>query len=217
MIEVLIDDKVQKVSPDMTISMYQTIQKNPKQYNNPSEMLALYLGLTVDELKDLPVDQIRFVEGVLSSHILKPNPDDVVFTFKLNDVTYGLENDWGNMTWGQWVDLEVFSQQDKITDSIHIIMALLYRPVIVEEGTTYKLAPFKSSEVMERAELFRTQLPIAYWFGCANFFFLIVREFISSIENSTKAKMKLIKWMRPITRILPKWLHPKVLRDFTSN
>jgi hypothetical protein len=190
MIEILIDGKVQKVSPEMTIEMYQTIQKNPKKYNNPSEMLALYLGITLDELKDLPVDQIRFVEGVLSSHILKPNPDDVVFTFQLEGVTYGLENDWGNMKWGQWVDLEVFSQQDRITDSIHIIMSLLYRPVIVENGTTYKLTDFKSSEVMERAELFRQNLPIAYWFGCANFFFLIVREYIFNIENSSKTLSK---------------------------
>lgn len=217
MIEILIDDKVQKVNPEMTIELYQKIQKDPKRYTDPSEMLALYLGITKDELKDLPVDQIRFVEGVLSSHILRPNPDDVIFTFQLDGVTYGLENDWGNMKWGQWVDLEVFSQQDKITDSIHIIMALLYRPVIVENGTEYKLSQFKSAEVMERAELFRTNLPVAYWFGCANFFFLIAREFISNIENSTKAKMKLIKWMTPLTRILPKWLHPKVLRDFTSN
>lgn len=217
MIEILIDGKVQKVNPEMTIELYQTIQKNPKRYTDPTEMLALYLGITVDELRDLPVDQIRFVEGVLSSHILRPNPDDVVFTFQHEGITYGLENDWGNMKWGQWVDLEVFSQQDRITDSIHIIMALLYRPVILENGTEYKLSEFKSSEVMERAEIFRKNLPVAYWFGCANFFFLIAREFISNIENSTRAKMKLIKLMTPITRYLPKWLLPKVLRDFTSN
>lgn len=216
MIEILIDGKVQKVNTEMTIELYQTIQKNPLKYTNPSEMLALYLGITVEELKDLPVDQIRFVEGVLSSHILRPNPDDVVFTFQFDGVTYGLENDWGNMKWGQWVDLEVFSQQDKITDSIHIIMALLYRPVVVEKGTEYKLVDFKSAEVMERAEMFRKNLPIAYWFGCANFFFLIAKEFITNIENSTKAKMKLIRLMKPITKILPKWLHPKVLRDSTS-
>jgi hypothetical protein len=216
MIEILIDGKVQKVNTEMTIELYQTIQKNPLKYTNPSEMLALYLGITVEELKDLPVDQIRFVEGVLSSHILRPNPDDVIYTFQLDGVTYGLENDWGNMKWGQWVDLEVFSQQDKITDSIHIIMALLYRPVVVEKGTEYKLVDFKSAEVMERAEMFRKNLPIAYWFGCANFFFLIAKEFITNIENSTKAKMKLIRLMKPITKILPKWLHPKVLRDSTS-
>ena len=217
MIEILIDGKVQKVNPEMTIEMYQTIQKNPNKFKNPSEMLALYLGITLDELKDLPVDQIRFVEGVLSSYILKPNPDDVVFTFQHEGITYGLENNWGNMKWGQWVDLEVFSQEDRITDSIHVIMALLYRPVIVENGTEYKLADFKSSEVMQRAEIFKKALPIAYWFGCANFFFLIVREYISNIENSTRAKMKMVRWMKPITKHLPKWLLPKVLQDFTSN
>ena len=58
MIEILIDGKVQKVNTEMTIELYQTIQKNPLKYTNPSEMLALYLGITVEELKDLPVDQI---------------------------------------------------------------------------------------------------------------------------------------------------------------
>lgn len=217
MIEILLNGKVQKVNPEMTIELYQTIQKNPQNYTTPTQMLALYLGITTDELKDLPVDQIRFVEGVLSSHILTPNPDDVVFTFQHDGVTYGLENDWGNMKFGQWVDMEVFSQADKITDSIHIIMALLYRPVTLVKGTEYKLSDFKSSEVMDRAEVFRKALPVAYWFGCASFFFLIAKEFITSIENSSKATLRLIKMMGPITRHLPSWLLPKVLQGFTPS
>ena len=34
MIEILLDGKVQKVNPEMTIELYQTIQKNPQKYTN---------------------------------------------------------------------------------------------------------------------------------------------------------------------------------------
>lgn len=217
MIEVLIDDQVIKVNPKLTIDKYQKIQGNPVRYNKPEEILGLYLDISVEELRDLPVDQIKFVETALSNYILEPKSRDLVTTFELNGITYGLENDWQNMTWGQWVDLEVYSQSDKLTENIHMIMALLYRPVVSEKGKDYKLEKFKSSLVMERAELFRSNLPIEIWFGVSTFFLQALNEYIMRIDTSLKVKMKIENYLKPVMKILPKWLHPKPLRDSTLN
>ena len=210
MIEVLIDDKVVKVNPKLTIGKYQKIQSNPNKYKTATEVLALYLDIEPNELKDLPVEQIRFVETVLSQHLLQPKSSDLVLTFEINGVTYGLENNWQNMTWGQWVDLEVYSQPDKINDHIHKIMAILYRPVEVEKGTTYKLRKFKSAEVDERAEIFKDNLGIDIWFGVTTFFLLTLKRFTSNTETSLKLRMKIEKYLYPMMTKLPKWLHPKV-------
>ena len=51
MIEVLIDDKVVKINPHLTVEKYQKIMKNPIKYNSQTELLALYLDLTADELR----------------------------------------------------------------------------------------------------------------------------------------------------------------------
>jgi hypothetical protein len=217
MIEVLIDDRVIKVNPKLTIDKYQKIQGNPIRYSKPEEILGLYLDISVDELRDLPVDQIKFVEVSLSNYILEPKTRDLVTTFELNGITYGLENDWQNMTWGQWVDLEVYSQSDKLTDNIHMLMALLYRPVTNEKGKDYKLEKFKSSKVMERADMFKNNLPIEMWFGVSTFFLQTLNAYITHIDNSLKAKMKIESYLKPLRKILPKWLLPKPLPDSTLN
>lgn len=217
MIEVLIDDKVVKVNPKLTIGKYQKIQSNPNKYKTATEVLSLYLDLEPNELKDLPVEQVRFVETVLSQHLFQPKNSDLVLTFEINGVTYGLENDWQNMTWGQWVDLEVYSQPDKINQYIHKIMAILYRPVEVEKGTKYTLRKFKASEVDERAELFQEYLGIDIWFGVTTFFLLTLKEYTSNIETSMKLKMKIERYLNPMMKILPKFLHPKVRYVSTLN
>jgi hypothetical protein len=216
MIEIKLDDKVIQVPTTLTIEKYQTIQQNPEKYNNVSELLALYMGLTSDELKDLPVEQIRFVEKMLSAHLLKPQADTMVYTFEYEGVTYGFENDWGNLSWGQWVDMEVFSQSDVVTQNIHIILALLYRPVKVENGTHYTLTKFKSSEVMERAEKFKN-IDVSIWLGCASFFLFVNERLLNNIETSLKARTRIERMLKPLRRILPKFLLPNPLQDFILN
>lgn len=215
MIKVKLDDRTIEVKPQLTISQYQTIQRNPTKYTSTTEILSLYLGLTSDELKDLPVDQIEFVSGILTQHILNP-VNDLLYTFTHNGVTYGLENDWGNMTWGQWTDMEVFSQDDKITDNIHVLMALLYRPILTEKNGTYKLEKFKSSEVMDRAQEFLT-LPVQYWFSCSNFFFHISKEYVTVTNRSLKRKARRERILWKMMKWIPSFLLPNRLRDSFLN
>jgi hypothetical protein len=217
MIQVQLDEKTINVNTTLTIEKYQKIRSNPIKYSNTSEILSLYLGIEVEELKDLPVDQIRFVEGILTQHLLAPTVTDIIFTFELDGVTYGLENDWGNMTWGQWTDLEVFSQPDKLEQNIHVILSLLYRPIKIDKGQKYTLEKYKSSEVMERAELFRKKLGVDVWFGCASFFLLISNAYITNIKNSMAMRIRIEKYLKPWRKILPKFLLPKQPQDFIFN
>jgi hypothetical protein len=138
-------------------------------------------------------------------------------TFFIDDVEYGFENDWKGMKWGMWVDMEVFSQTDKIYDNIHIIMSILYRPIKERKKDKYIITPYKSSETMERAELFKEKLSVDYWFGAATFFLLMSNQYIKNIKHSLETKIKIFKIVSPILNKLPKFLQPRLLRDFTSN
>jgi hypothetical protein len=215
MIQVKLDDRTIEVEPHLTIKKYQQIQKNPRKYEDHTELLSLYLDITPDELKGLPFEQIKFVESMLTQHMANYN-NEIVLTFQHDGVTYGFENDWGNLKWGQWVDMEVFSQQDKINDNIHILMALLYRPIIVENGKKYKLEKYDSSNVMERAEKF-LELPVVYWYGCSSFFLSISHEYIKIMQNSLELNLWKEKMLKPLRRILPPWLLPKPPQDTILN
>lgn len=215
MIEVKIDDKLIKIDPQLTIGRYQKIQQNPGKYVTPTQILALYMDIDPEELKQMPVDEIKYIESIITKHSEDPKTD-VVLTFEYNGVTYGMENDWGNMTWGQWTDLEVFSQKDKVQENIHIIMALLYRPIIINDGKSYTLEKFDSKTVMKRAEIFK-HIPVDYWFGASTFFLLMSTMFIKDMESSLRVMTQVKKILWRGMKILPNFLIPKRLRDFILN
>lgn len=215
MIKITLDDKTIEVNPNLTIRQYMDMQKNPHKYKTQKQILSFYLGISEDELDGLPVEKVQFIESILSTHIENPKMD-IVYTFNFNGKTYGLENNWGELKWSQWVDMEVFGHKDKITENIHILMALLYREVKVENNNKYSLEPFSSSSVLSRASLF-LDLPISYWFGASNFFFRMSKEYITLIERSLKQRMLYEKWTRPWRKILPKKIQAWLLPDITFN
>ena len=171
MIEIQLNDKVVEVKEEMTISQYQNYQKYKELYDKePGRLLAMYLNVSYNELKDIPKPQVDFVQNYLTGQMMGAEyKDETHFKFTHNGILYGLENDWAKLAWGAWVDLEVFTS-DNLDENIHRIMAILYRPITEEGKKKYKIEPYKSDDIEDRAEIFK-ELPIKYWFGAASFFF----------------------------------------------
>lgn len=215
MIEIEIDDKIIKVETALTIDKFQKINANPEKYKTVGQIIALYLDLTEKDVKNLPVEKIKILETAIYQHLNQEHENQLMYSFTFEGKHYGLENDWANLTWGQWVDMEIFSAPDKVNNSIHVLMALLYREIEIKDGQKYTLEKYDESKVLERAELFKN-LPIQYWYASSNFFFQVAKLYIISIESSLKQKIKLQKkWMNKMKWLPSKWLH-KILPDFTS-
>ena len=213
MIELEIEDKIVQVKPHLTIQQYQRLKSNEEKYQNSSvETLSLYTDIPVNQLKDLPLEQVNFVQEYITSQITSNSMKDELHNiFTHNGVEYGLENDWTKLAWGGWVDLEVFAS-DKIEDNIHYIMAVLYRPVIDRKKGKYIIEPYKADDIEDRANEFLT-LPVNYWFGASVFFFITGNLYISNLESSLIMKNKLNRMMMKGWEILPKWVKKKLPLD----
>ena len=213
MIELEIEDKIVQVKPHLTIQQYQRLKSNEQKYQNSSvETLSLYTDIPVNQLKDLPLEQVNFVQEYITSQITSNSMKDELHNiFTHNGVEYGLENDWTKLAWGGWVDLEVFAS-DKIEDNIHYIMAVLYRPVIDKKKGKYTIKPYKADDIEDRANEFLT-LPVNYWFGASVFFFITGNLYISNLESSLIMKNKLNRMMMKGWEILPKWVKKKLPLD----
>ena len=213
MIELEIEDKIVQVKPHLTIQQYQKLKSNEQKYQNSSvETLSLYTDIPVNQLKDLPLEQVNFVQEYITSQITSNSMKDELHNiFTHNGVEYGLENDWTKLAWGGWVDLEVFAS-DKIEDNIHYIMAVLYRPVIDRKKGKYIIEPYKADDIEDRANEFLT-LPVNYWFGASVFFFITGNLYISNLESSLIMKNKLNRMMMKGWEILPKWVKKKLPLD----
>ena len=172
-LEIKINDEYKVIPNEMTLSMYQQIMLNPELYDNNSlQVMSLYTGIPTNELKDLKSDEIQVIDYLISQRIKIKDTNELALTFIYNNVEYGLENDWSKLSWGAWMDFEVYSTEN-IYSNLHKIMAILYRPLI-KKGTfnvkKYKIVPYKSEEIEDRAEIMK-DVPLSYWLGAAQFFF----------------------------------------------
>lgn len=214
MIEIEVNDKVIEIEPHMTIGQYQDFIQNKTIYEkDPARLLSLYLKIPVNEIKDLPKEQVDFVEQYISNEMIKDfEVDELYETFVFDGIEYGLENDWSKLAWGAWVDFQVLSS-DNVQQNIHRIMAILYRPIISKgKKGKYKIEPYRAAEIEDRAELFK-DIAIKYWLGASSFFLLISTIYTNNIKNSLKSMNKMNRLIMKGWMVLPKWIKRRLQLD----
>jgi hypothetical protein len=213
MIQIEIEDKVVEVNPYLTIEQYQNLKRNMETYkDDPTAVLSLYTNIPVRKLKNLPFEQVKFVQEYITTQFTdKSISDELHNVFTHNGVEYGLENNWQKLAWGAWVDLEVFSSED-IEENIHLLMSVLYRPIKERKKNKYVLEAYDADTIEERANEFLT-LPVNYWFGVSVFFFITVNLYMKDIESSLTMKNRLNLMIMKGWTILPKWVKRKLPLD----
>ena len=213
MIEIQLNDRVVKVQPEITIEQFQRLKHKEDLYkSSPADLLSMLLSVPANELKDLPLNQMEFVQSYLMSQMTETSLKDELYNvFTYDGVEYGLENDWSKLAWGAWMDMEVFSAEN-IEENIHLLMAILYRPIIEKKNGKYKIAPYKADEIEDRAYMFR-QLPVKYWFGASSFFFLTATIYTSNIKSSLTWTNKMNQRIKTGWEILPKWVKKRLPLD----
>ncbi len=216
-VELIIDDEVVQIPDEITLGMYQQMMLTPELYdNNPHMVISLFTKIPLPELKNLQVDQIRLIEAFLSDRFVIPKENELVLKFEYKGQEYGLENDWSKLAWGAWVDFEVYSS-DNIYQNLHKIMAILYRPIISKDKKNvknYKIGPYKSEEIEDRAEIMR-DVPLSYWLGAAQFFFSIVEIYIKNMRDSLALQNKMNEKILIAWKKLPKFLQKRLPLDST--
>jgi hypothetical protein len=213
MIQIEIEDKVVEVNPYLTIEQYQNLKRNMETYkDDPTAVLSLYTNIPVRKLKNLPFEQVKFVQEYITTQFTdKSISDELHNVFTHNGVEYGLENNWQKLAWGAWVDLEVFSSED-IEENIHLLMSVLYRPIKERKKNKYVLEAYDADTIEERANEFLI-LPVNYWFGVSVFFFITVNLYMKDIESSLTMKNRLNLMIMKGWTILPKWVKRKLPLD----
>lgn len=169
----------------------------------------------ISELSGAPVNLLKRVNyneiNYLSNYCLTlfPNTNDFVDRFELNGVKYGFIPDWKKMSFAEWVDLDtLFTKKEKeVMDYIHIITAIMYRPIISENGSKYEIEDYNSDKMIDRSELFKNELDIKYYIGASFFLSQFVNRFLnpshrfSTLTMIQKIKI-LFKHRKMITEIL---------------
>ena len=201
-----------KLDTNVSIRKYQQLQREVKKISqSPAEILAFYLDKPVNEVKKYPKEPVKLMINFLTSQLQEKKDVLIQKTFEHNGVKYGLENEWGKLSWGAWQDFEILSSEN--TDqNIHHIMAILYRPIIKEKGDKYYIKEYEPLDILERSEIFK-DIPVEYWFSASSFFLRIAELYTLDIKNSLESMKKMNKIILRGWRILPKWLQKRLPVD----
>ena len=188
-------NETKKSWDDVTISMW--VELNNIDTESPItkeiEEVAILTDTDSAELRTIPMSEFRKIqESVKFKHT--PPKAEVTLKFDIDGKRYGMIPQLDFISTGEWMDAETW--KDDPINNIHLYAALLYRPIIKEEGEVYEIEPHKSSGFIERANLFKDRLSITVIHGTVLFFSTIATEYIKiladyleSLETQSSMKM----------------------------
>lgn len=200
-----------KVPQYMTVGNYIKFFKIKDLVNEnyfAAKMISELTGAPYEKVMTANRDELYF----LMNEIIKILPTDkpaFVSRFKIDDVEYGFIPEWRKMSFGEFVDLDTLMTKKplEMIDYLHVITAILYRPIIKSKSEKkYTIEKYNSETMEDRAELFKKKLDVEYAIG-AQFFFT---QFAKNYSNYTPISFKmwiLISWIQ--IKLL--WRYRKIL------
>jgi hypothetical protein len=165
-----------------------------KQYMQMLEVQELFANdqnkLNKEILKIFNLEKLTKIEAdkkilEISSYMNAEIP--LVKKFKLSGVEFGFIPNLNNISVGEWVDLDIYQTRK---DSLHKIMAILYRPIINKLGETYSIEPYDGTEKYEKLML---ETDVQIFNSAMVFFYTLSKQLLEDlntyIQNQTKKSL----------------------------
>lgn len=163
-----------KTQKDILAKNYIAYQKyitdNEEDPNKLKVMLNLLYGISYEEYNKTPYTKIlKYVEEI-NNYI--NNNTKLIINFKINNIKYGINPNFADITMGEMLDLD--------TEDIMKQIAILYRPVIKERRKKYLIKEYTGEYDLE---LFNNNITLDIFLGFIGFFLKINEDYLSYTQN----------------------------------
>ena len=207
MIKFKIEDVEYKLPEFISIENYAKIYKVKDLFSDDyfaAKIISIITNAPLEDLLETDYEKVQYLASYILSMIPLKKPE-FIDRFELNNVHYGFFPNWKELTFAEFVDMDTISTKkpDELLDLLHILAAVMYRPIIEEKSKhDYTIEKYDIELMKKRAEIFKTQLDIKYVLGAQFFFILYANRFLSyshlySIPKlSILMKIKLLWMMR---------------------
>jgi hypothetical protein len=183
----------------MTIGNYSKLFKIKDLFEDEmfaAKVINIFTGAPVEDISKCDYNEVNY----LATEIMKLVPKDTskfIDRFELDGVKYGFFPKWQGLSFGEWVDMDTISTkpESELLDLVHILIAIMYRPIISEKSEhDFEIEKYDVHTMTERAELFKNKLDVRYLLG-AQFFFI---KFANRFSNLTQLSLipKITIWKK---------------------
>lgn len=150
-----------------------------------AKLLNILCGVPTEKVLEANYQEVK----VLANYAMGLFPIDkqpFIDRFEINGVKYGFMPSWKKLTFAEYVDLDtlITKKPDEVLDYLHIILAIMYRPIIKEgKKGEYTIEPYNQETLEERANLFKKEVGIKTYVGCQFFFIQFAKKLSEPIEE----------------------------------
>lgn len=210
MIKFKIDETEYIIPEYISIENYVKIYKVKDLFSDDyfaAKIVSIVTGAPVEGLLESDYEQVSYLCAYIMSLIPVEVPkfED---RFELDGINYGFFPNWKDLSFNEFVDMDTISTKkpDEVLDMLHILAAVMYRP-ITEEVTehNYTIEKYNVNAMKKRAELFKKKLDIKFILGAQFFFIKFANRFSNYSQLSSIPKLS--KWQTiKVIWIMRKWI-----------
>lgn len=199
-----------KIPKYLTLGDYVKIYKVKGLFDDDyfaTKLINILTGAPQKKLMEADREKVDFIFTQIWSILPKETPP-FLDKFTLDGVEYGFLPSWKKMSFGEFADLDTLmtKKPEEVLDYLHIITAILYRPITSKDKKNFKIEKYTQETLEDRAELFKNKLDVEVALGAQFFFIQFARNVSNYIPISLKSWMK-ISW----TQLKMLWKMRKIL------
>ena len=199
MIKFKIEDKGYEIPELMTIGHYVKMYKLKDLFSDDyyaAKLVNLFTGAPVEDLLETDFEKVNY----LASEIIKLIPQEkpqFKDRFELDGVHYGFFPKWEDLSFAEFVDMDTIStkKEDELLDFLHILCAIMYRPITNERSKhDFDIEKYDVKTMQKRAELFKNKLDVGVILSAQFFFINFANRYSNYFQLSSIKTLPI--WMR---------------------
>jgi hypothetical protein len=211
-------DGVPYLVPNYTpIGLYTKIYKMKDLFSDEyfaAKLISSLSGAPLPDLLDCPFEEISYIANYILLNLPKQEDINFVDRFELDGVHYGFFSNWRDITFAEFIDMDTIStkKSDELLDMLHILAAIMYRPIVEEESKhNFKIEKYELSSLTKRAELFKQKLDVRFILGAQFFFIKFAKKFSTYTPQYLTQKITIWRKIKII------WMMWRMIFQLPSN
>lgn len=156
-----------------------------------AKLINIVTGAEIEDLLENDYQNIELIASYILSLLPQERPP-FIDRFTIDGVDYGFFPDWKELTYAEYVDMDTIStkKSDEVLDLLHVLAAVMYRPIVEEKGKhEFKIEKYDTETVKDRSELFKKKMDVSIILGAQFFFINFGKKYLSYSQISSITKL----------------------------
>lgn len=185
--EILLPENISEITLDQFLRYEELTKREYDIYTFNKRKIEIFTGIPyrqLDKVKQTDYERIvaQIDKALATEHEFTP-------IFEMNGIKFGFIPNLDKITMGEYVDLNTHGIDSA---SLHKLMAVLFRPIVKEQGEKYEITGYIGTE--EYADMMR-QMPMHCVNGALVFFYHLANELQTATQRYLSEELR--KDMKP--------------------